>query len=658
MARYYPDSFIEEVRERADLLEVVGRHVQLKKRGTNWVGLCPFHSEKTPSFSVRPDQGFYKCFGCGVGGDIFNFLMKIKGVGFSDVVEEVATSVGLPLPVSHHEGPLYRQQREERQQLLEMVDKARHWFHQKLHAAEGRPAREYLQRRGLKADTVRLFGLGYAPPGWHNILNHFGGGKNAEILLEKSGLAIVKEKGHSGYDRFRDRIIFPIQDYQGRCIGFGGRLLAQGTPKYINSPETLLYQKGEVLYGMDQAQKAIQREGRVVVVEGYMDLIALANHGIDDVVATLGTALTPSHLRQLWKRTRRICFCFDGDLAGKKAAWRALKQVLSGLEADRHASFLFLPDGTDPDDMVRHEGAQGFRKRVEGATSLTEFLTRQLSQGLNTKSPEGRAAVAYRARPLLAKVADPLLRELYGESLGQYLGVTWSQVMGVPQSPPSRKPPPLQAGLRSYADPPLHASGPPLHFDKPLHAGSTARRRQHKQHKVTTTGRDFEQALLAILMRAPDLVVTHEEELGQLELENPQLSRLLSELIHLGTAQSQKPEEDGQADREIHEWHSNGKSWLWKQLPTTEMLSWAEKILIAEEVEPESLQEEFCGCLLNCQLRHLQRQIDKITQEIDTESGNNARQFGMLQALMQEQKRLLLRKCHPVSATMVESKPA
>ena len=629
MARY-SDSFIEEVRERADLLEIVGRHVRLKKQGSNWLGLCPFHNEKTPSFSVQPALGFYKCFGCGVGGDIFGFLMKIKGVSFPDVIEEVATSVGMPLPVRGREDSRYRQQRKERQQLLDTVEKARNWFRQQLHNAKGGPARNYLQQRGLKVDIIDRFGLGYAPPGWSNLLNYFGGGKNAESLLEKSGLVKIKENGRSGYDRFRDRIIFPIQDYKGLCIGFGGRLLVQGDPKYINSPETPLYRKGEVLYGMDQAQKAIQREKRVVVVEGYMDLIALANHGIEAVVATLGTALTTTHLRHLWKRSQRICFCFDGDVAGNKAAWRALEQVFNGLEADRHASFLFLPDGEDPDDVVRREGASGFRARVEGAASLTEFFLRQLSQGLNTESPEGRAALVHRARPLLAKIADPLLRELYGESLGQYLGVTWQQAMGVQRTPQLRTP-----QLRA----------------------DTVFQRQHRAS--ATAGRDFEQALLAILLRAPDLIVAYEEELGRLELENPQLSELLSEIIVLGTEDAQTfSAEKEQVHREEHEKHDHDASSLWKRLPTTEMVSWTKKILLAEEMEPKSLREEFLGCLLNCQLRHLQRQIDKTTREIDTRPSDNARQFGMLQALKQEQRLLRQRKCHPVSPITTENKPA
>ncbi|MBF0460255.1 MAG: DNA primase [Magnetococcales bacterium] len=601
---HYPDGFIEEVRERANLLDVVGRYVHLKKQGANWLGLCPFHGEKTPSFNVRPDQGFYKCFGCGVGGDVFDFLIRLRGMGFAEAVGEVATGLGMTLPVMGHEDAQQQQRRAERQQLLAVIEKARLWFHQRLHAPEGGPARAYLQRRGLQAATIERFGLGYAPPGWRNLLDHFGGGKNAEVLLEKVGL-VVPGENRPGYDRFRERIVFPIRDHAGHCIGFGGRLLAQGEPKYINSPETVLYRKGEVLYGLDQAQTAIQRDDRVVVVEGYLDLIALADRGVEAVVATLGTALTAAHLRQLWKRTRRICFCFDGDKAGKKAAWRALEMVLDGLQADRHAHFLFLPDGEDPDDVVRREGAAGFRTRLENATPLMAFFLRQLSEGLDQTSPEGRVAIFHRARPLLAKVADPLLRELYHERLSQYLNLPQHPSIGEEEAGPVGQPLPPSPGIA----------------------------RHHRPRQTTqVAGRDFEQALVALLLRSPDLLLTWEEELSRLDLENPHLAALLSALLTLGSALV-----DGSAAP------------LWQRLPTAALVAQAEAILATEEVHMESLPEEFAGCLISCQLRHLNRQIDQKSREIAAGSGDNSRQFGVLLALKQEKRLLQQRKSHPVT---------
>ncbi len=595
----YPDRFIEEVRERTDLLDVVGRYVRLKKQGANWLGLCPFHGEKTPSFSVRPDQGFYKCFGCGEGGNVFDFLMKVKGIGFVEAVQELASGAGLALPVMGREDAQQRQRREERRHLLEVIEKARHWFHQRLHGPEGEPARRYLQRRGLQSATIERFGLGYAPPGWRNLLDHFGGGQQAEQWLEQAGL-LIQGKDRSGYDRFRERIIFPIRDHQGHGIGFGGRLLAAGEPKYINSPETLLYHKGEVLYGLDQAQPSIQREERVVVVEGYLDLIALADRGIDAVVATLGTALTAAHLRLLWKRTRRICFCFDGDTAGRKAAWRALEMVLDGLQADRHAHFLFLPDGEDPDDVVRREGAPGFRTRIEGATPLMTFFLRHLSEGVDTTSPEGRVALFHRARPLLAKVADPLLRELYHERLSQYLNL-----------PPQ----------------PVHTGKEP--FTEPLARPSSAWVNPSPRRRPTAvvSGRHFEQALVAILLRSPDLLKSREDALSQLDLEDPQLAELLSALLTL----------DGSLV-------DGSGSPLWQRLPSAALMERAEAIFLHEEVQLDSLDAEFEGCLFSCQLRHLNREIGK-TRESTAEEDS---QLGAVFALKKEKMLLQQRKSHPV----------
>lgn len=641
MARY-PDSFIEEVKERSDLLEVIGRHVSLKKQGANWLGLCPFHGEKTPSFSVRPDQGFYKCFGCGVGGNVFNFLMKLTGMGFTEALEEMASRVGLPLPTKGG-GASHQRQQGEREQQRAILDQVRQWFRQQLSADVGAPARAYLRQRGLTEDTIERFGLGYAPPGWRTLLNHFGGGKQAAQLLAQAGLVVIKEQGKGGYDRFRNRIVFPIHDHRGRCVGFGGRLLVQGTPKYINSPETLLYQKGRILYGMDRAGQAIQRAQRVVVVEGYMDVIALANHGMDAVVATLGTALTTHHLSRLWKRTKRICFCFDGDTAGKKAAWRALEQVLHGLEADRHATFLFLPDGEDPDDLVRREGLEGFRTRVEQATSLTQFLFHHLSQDLTIETPEGQAAVMHRARPLLASVSDPLLRELYGKSLGHYLGVPGRHVQE--RLPLSRSSPPRPRPPNLRMPPGPHAGG--------VYAGYT----RQSEPAVAPAGRDFEQTLLVLLLRAPGLIEQYEEELGRLELDNPMFSTLLSELVNLSVtdppllAAGEGGMDDGvdDADTGAYAWRIDDTVQLWKRLPTAEMVACAERMLREETIDPDTVQEEFLGCLLSCQIRHLKGQIQQVRREIDTSLEGHTRQFAMLQALKQEQERLRKRKCHLVS---------
>lgn len=597
----FSDSFIEDVRDRVDLLELVGRHVQLKKSGVNWQGLCPFHTEKTPSFTVRPDRGFFKCFGCGEGGDAFQFLMKTKGLGFVEAVSELATMAGLPLPAVLSPSPHKTQERKERQQIFEQMIAARDWYCQQLAGPAGGHAREYLHKRGLLAQTIKRFSLGYAPRGWQNLLNHFGGGEAAVLALEKAGLVVKKDDPPAVYDRFRERIIFPINDLQGRCVGLGGRLLGPGKPKYINSPETRLYRKGEILYGLDHAQEAIQREGQVVVVEGYMDLIALANKGIKAVVATLGTALTESHLKQLWRRTQRILFCFDGDQAGRKAAWRALERVMDGLEADRHAGFLFLGQGEDPDDIVNREGAEGFRKRMARAQPLIEFLIHHLGEGLSLKIPEGRAALIHRVRPYLATIADSLLRELYAETLSQRLDVPLSQVMG--------------NGTRR-----LPGHGRPGQGVRP---GPSPTRHD---------GRDYEQALLAVLLRNPVLVSTYEEELCRLKLENPQLSQFLAELIDLSADQDDE------------------KPFTLEQLSQGAWAGFFQKILAAEESTHDDPGTELQGCLKSFQLSRVNKELEETSWNLQSGAGDTALLFAKQRALKKERTQLLLRKSQPETA--------
>ncbi len=637
MARY-PDSFIEEVRERVDLLELVGRHVNLKKNGVNWSGLCPFHSEKTPSFSVRPDKGFFKCFGCGTGGDAFKFIMKIKGLEFYEAIEELAASCGLPLPETRRESPETIREREERRQLLDLMNRVRAWFREQLAGPRGQPARDYLQHRGLTAETLQRFHIGYAPPGWSHLLDHFGGGEAAAMALEKVGLVTRRPEGGNRYDRFRDRIIFPIHDHQNRCVGFGGRLMGDGHPKYINSPETPLYHKGQLLYGLHLAQEAIQREGWVLVVEGYMDLLALSNRGINAVVATLGTALTGDHLHRLWRRSRRIHFCFDGDKAGRDAAWRALERVMDGLQADRHADFLFLPDGRDPDDMIRQEGEKAFRQRLREALSLTQLLTQRLSDGLDLNDPEGRAALVHRARPLLWRVADPLLRELYAQSIGQPFDIPADQVLG---------PAPNESSVgRNHPPPPGFPSPPP---SEPPHGwpppGTMAGRRSGAGERwsprrlgaeraggTPTHGLNIERTLLALILNFPPLFLEREEALSGQKLENPQLFRLLSELIELGAELDEESE-----------------SWPLERISDTSLAALAQNILLEteetiERLSPEAVHAELDGCLKAIQGQQLDRQIDQTTREIGSGRGDLSRLMPMLRALQQERKLLLLSK--------------
>ncbi|MBF0453600.1 MAG: DNA primase [Magnetococcales bacterium] len=617
MARY-PESLIEEIRERIDLLEVVGQYVNLKKNGVNWLGLCPFHSEKTPSFNVRPDKGFYKCFGCGKGGDAFDFLIKIKGVDFFEAIEELAGIAGIPLPKLTRDTPKQSQEKQEREKLRQRLASALSFFRQTLHAPHGQLARRYLSDRGLKPETIEKFQLGYAPPGWSNLLDHFGNQESLSKELEKVGLVVRKDEENRQYDRFRDRIIFPIFDLKGHCIAFGGRALGSGQPKYINSPETPLYRKGDILYGLEKNQEAIQREEQVLVVEGYMDLIALANHGIDPVVATLGTALTPNHLRLLWRRTRRILFCFDGDRAGEDAAWRALEQVIDGLKADRTAQFLFLGQNEDPDEVVRREGAAGFKKLMERATPLIDFLIRRLGRGLTLDSPEGRAALVHRVRPFLEKVGDPLLRELYADTVGQRYNIPLHRVVSdrATERKVTPSPPPWIGSAQRSRPGGREENRPGRVFQAPV-----------------TFGRDVEQLLLYLLLRKPGRIVEQEDQLGELALENPQFAQLLTDLLGV---EAEKLEQEGFD--------------LFNHLSSPGLLATAREILSKEEIIPESEEEELLGCMTAIQIQQTKKELQKAKIKIETDPNTKKEDYDTLLGLKLDLARLQQSKVRSVQS--------
>ncbi len=553
---HFPEAFLQEIRDRIDLLDLVSARVALKKSGANWSGLCPFHDEKTPSFSVHPGKGIYKCFGCGAGGDAFSFLMKTRGLSFPEAVEELAARAGLSMPSQHRETPEQRQRRQQYNRLREVLEEAQKHFYEQLQAPVGKGARRYLQGRGFSPQDYQRYGFGFAPPGWND-----------------------------WYDRFRERITFAIRDARGRLTGFGGRILGDGKPKYINSPETPLYQKGRLLYGFDLAQDAIQKRSEALVVEGYMDRLALSVHGVEHAVATLGTALTEEHLQLLWRRTRRITFCFDGDRAGRKAAWRAAELGLHGLEADRHLHFLFLPDGEDPDDVVHREGHEGFLRRVKQATPLASFLFQHLSEDLETGSPEGRAALIHRARPYFEGIADPVLRRLYVETFSQRLGIPQEQVQGLVQGGTVRNvspPPPMAVPQRPWQPPPER--GP--------------------EGVALAHGRDYEQVMLALLLRYGRLLLEHEEELGALDFSSLERAQLMTALLGLTARLDQ-----------------DGKPAPYTLLTDPALQHLAGMLLKAESRPDEafagsidSAEQEFIGCLATCQLRRIEREIERIEQ--------------------------------------------
>ena len=409
-----PQSFIADLLNRIDIVDVVGQHVKLKKAGANYQGLCPFHQEKSPSFSVSPTKQFYHCFGCGAHGSAISFMMEYAGLGYVDTIEELARSAGLTVPREERTAnDVARLQ--QTMALSEVMSSAADWYRQQLKQAPR--AVEYLKGRGLTGEIAKRYSLGYAPDGWQGLEAVFGTYANDEIAktLLEGGLLIQSEQTDNQqtarrYDRFRDRIMFPIRNPKGQVIGFGGRILDQGEPKYLNSPETPLFSKGNTLYGLFEARQAIRAQEYVLVCEGYMDVVALAQLGFPNAVATLGTACTANHVRMLLRQTDRIVFSFDGDAAGQRAAQRALEACLPLMSDDKEIRFLFLPTEHDPDSYVRAYGAPAFEKVIKEAMSLSSFFFKIVSQEHELTTPEGRAHTHHAAKPLLLSMPPIALR--------------------------------------------------------------------------------------------------------------------------------------------------------------------------------------------------------------------------------------------------------
>lgn len=416
MAGLIPQDFIDDLIARADIIEVVGRRVPLKKAGREFKACCPFHDEKTPSFTVSPGKGFYHCFGCGAHGTAIGFLMEFDHMSFVEAIESLAGSMGVDVPRSESDKPARRYD-----ELFSLLDSiSRHWQEC---LKDSPTAVEYVKNRGIDGSTAKRFGIGYAPDGWSNVLDKFGKSTEATERLLATGMIIEKDNGKH-YDRFRDRIMFPIRDARGRTIGFGGRTLGDGEPKYLNSPETVLFHKGRELYGLYEARQALRNIEQLVVVEGYMDSVALARHGIDFAVATLGTATTSDHLNRVFRLTENVCFAFDGDRAGRKAAWRALENALPQIREGRQIRFMFLPEGHDPDSYVNEFGTDGFLKALDEGVALSEFLIQELASQVDMSTVDGRARLAELARPLVNRIPTGVYRELLVESLAEAVGLT------------------------------------------------------------------------------------------------------------------------------------------------------------------------------------------------------------------------------------------
>ena len=405
MAGRIPQTFIDDLLARVDIIDIIDSHVPLRKAGRNHQALCPFHEEKTPSFTVSQDKQFYHCFGCGASGTVITFIMEFSGLGFVEAIEDLAARYNLEIPreagyqpVSKHHDDLY-----------ELLEQAAQFYQRQLQGRDGR-AIDYLEKRGISGAVIKDYEIGYAPPGWKNLVNALGKSAAAKARLVEAGM--IKNRDNDGYyDHFRSRIMFPIRDQRGRMIGFGGRVLGEDTPKYLNSPETPLFHKGRELYGLYHARRKNKQPERLYIVEGYMDVIALAQYGVDNAVATLGTAATDNHLEKLYRVANQIIFCFDGDEAGNKAARRALEITVAQLREGRQALFNFMPEGDDPDSFIRQHGAEQFRSD-KNTVPLSDFLLDSITSRTGTATREGRANFLDLILPYLAKMPAGGLREL------------------------------------------------------------------------------------------------------------------------------------------------------------------------------------------------------------------------------------------------------
>lgn len=451
-----PESFIQELLARVDIVDVVERYITLKKAGANYQACCPFHSEKTPSFTVSQSKQFYHCFGCGAHGSAIGFVMQYAGLGFIEAVEELAGQLGMPVP---REVSARTQEKVRQQPLTERMARAARFYKDQLKASP--KAIDYLKGRGLTGEIAARYGLGYALDDWQGLQHAFT--DYADPAMVECGLVIENEQGRR-YDRFRDRIMFPIQDARGNIIGFGGRVLGQGEPKYLNSPETPLFRKGEELYGLPQARKAIQNQGMVLVVEGYMDVVGLAQSGVENVVATLGTAATGINVQRLIKLADRVVFCFDRDAAGDRAAKRAMEVSLEYLIDGKSVEILQIEGRQDPDEFVRENGREAFLKETDNAARLSDFLLRHLIRESNPRTAEGRAKLVSEAKPLLQKISAPVLRVQITKEIAKHAQLSQAEL----EAQCGLKPLARGRSFGQYAPPPSRARPTPNSLEHTL----------------------------------------------------------------------------------------------------------------------------------------------------------------------------------------------
>ncbi|KGY11710.1 DNA primase [Vibrio tubiashii] len=428
MAGTIPRSFIDDLLARLDIVDIIDARVKLKKKGKNYSACCPFHNEKTPSFSVSQEKQFYHCFGCGAHGNAIDFMMEYERLEFPEAIEELASFLGLEVQREQRQGGSFQSNQpkvstEKKRNLYDLMGSISQFYRDQLKQPKSKIAIDYLKDRGLSGQIVQKFGIGYVADEWDLVRKNFGQTPQTQEMLVDGGMLIENDKGNR-YDRFRGRVMFPIHDRRGRVIGFGGRVIGDGTPKYLNSPETPIFHKGKELYGLYEVMQAYREPPQILVVEGYMDVVALAQYGVDYSVASLGTSTTGDHVQLLFRQTNTVVCCYDGDRAGKEAAWRALENALQYLKTGNTLKFLFLPDGEDPDSYIRKYGKEAFEQRIEQATPLSSYLFDNLIEinNLNLGSNEGKSALRAHASALIDKIPDPYFQELLEKLLDERTG--------------------------------------------------------------------------------------------------------------------------------------------------------------------------------------------------------------------------------------------
>jgi len=480
MAGLIPNDFIDDLLERTDIVEIIGHRVPLKKKGKDHWACCPFHNEKSPSFSVNATKQFYYCFGCGASGTALKFLQEYERLSFPEAVEELARAAGVEVP-REEQSPAQKEKQRRRRTLYDLMDSCSDYFGHQLYNHPSAPeAQQYVLGRGLSEEIVQRYKIGYAPSGWQNLIQHFANAEQGREQLLATGMIIRNDNGRE-YDRFRHRLMFPIRDIRGRTIAFGGRVLTpDDKPKYLNSPETPIFHKGHELYGLYEARQALRNFDNIIIVEGYMDVVALAQHGVKNAVATLGTATSRTHVQRLFKLTPEIVFCFDGDEAGRRAALRALENTLSEIRDGQQARFLFLPEGEDPDTLVRKEGFDAFMRRVRQAQSLPDFLFQHLQTQADVSTLDGKARLASIARGWIDQVPEGVLHQLLLQQLSNLVGLPVDQILKSyepvkpsvpePQRESGPQPPdfPLDEAIPAYADPGYGAYEDPDGVEAPV----------------------------------------------------------------------------------------------------------------------------------------------------------------------------------------------